>query len=401
MAKDEVTKQNILKAIASSYVVWALVAFISLDVLARVVLPDHGEQRLVAPNRSWVWWAVRDYQKLSQAPDIVLMGSSLMMTALYGADATYFQKPRNVALHHRSDLLEKLLEEKTGEKVNTAAFAIGGQMASDAYALSSTLFSGPKKPGVIIYGIAPRDFMDNTLASPASTETFKYMERVGDLSGARYDSRSSIWEWADFAVNSASAICNHRPEILFAYNEWWKSCLKRSALFNDLEAVHTPFALRKIALLELPEDQGPNDLEIVPYDVSSSQYIDNSQEYRMRYASFRKKNFDQQMRFLERMLDHCRKEQIKVILVNMPLTVENLGLMPSGLYDAYLDHVRHLATKYGASVLNMNKPSVFPKTYFADSVHMNGRGGVKFFQELANAITAQTKVASGQRGLLQ
>ena len=393
---------SLWKSFSRSYALSALLAIVVVDFVVRFSIAYWPIDHFNSPNRSWVWWAVRDFRQsasdLKTKPDIVLMGSSLMMAAVHGGDATYLNQPQNVAFHHRSLVFEDLLEKKTGTKVNTFAFALGGQMASDAYALTSTLLRNDDQPKAIIYGIAPRDFMDNTLASPASTETFRYMSRLGGMEDVAWQSRSSFWEQVEFAFARISALYDHKLDFVYLQNKYVKDMLGCCPAFKDLESVHTPFALRKLALLELPEDQGPNDLMILPFKKEEYKFVDNLDEYRMRYRAFKPKLFELQLSFLERMLKFCHERGTAVFLVNMPLTEENVKLMPPGFYDNYKQRISNLASKYGADVVDLNNADVFGKELFADSVHMNGAGGVRFFRELAEktGVKAQAVAKRGR-----
>lgn len=380
--------------LAESYVAWALIAFLVFDLFFRCTYSGWHLDPYNSPNRSWVWWAVRDFRTSSEKPDIVLMGSSLMMAALHNGDATYLDLPQNVAFHHRSALLEDLWRKQKGGEVKTFAFAVGGQMASDAYALTSTLLVGDKKPRALVYGVAPRDFMDNTLTSPASTETFRYMSRLGGLKDVAWSARTSFWEQLEYGLSCLSAVYDHRLDFVYLQHHYMQSILKRLFGFRNLDEVHTLFALRRQALLELPEDQGPNDLMIMPENKNESKYTDNLDEYRMRYRAFKPKLFEMQLGFLERMLRHCREQGIAMSLVNMPLTEDNVKLMPPGFYDNYKQRVAGLVQKYQAEFVDLNDRALFAKADFADSVHMNGRGGIKFFRALSGKIQPSSQVAA-------
>lgn len=107
-----------------------------------------------------IWWTLRPAQK----PQIAIFGSSLMMAALHGGDAVYTGLPQNVVIHHRSKLFKDLIKQ-TGATVDNFAFALGGEMVSDAYVLLAQMLEQKEHPRCLIYGIAPRDFTDNTLPS--------------------------------------------------------------------------------------------------------------------------------------------------------------------------------------------------------------------------------------------
>lgn len=379
------------KTFASSYVCVALLALVLADFGARLTFPNWSLDKFNSPNRSWVYWNTKDFRQHATNPDILLMGSSLMMMALHGADATYLNIPQNVAIHHRSAYLEKLLSDKQKAPVSTFAFALGGQMASDAYVLASTLFRGDKKPRTLVYGIAPRDFMDNTVPSPASTETFRYMERVGNLGHIALPSRTSFWEQTEWVAGQGSFLYNRRLDFVYLQNKYARQILAIGGV-KGLDFVHTPIPLRRLSLLELAEDEGPNDLSIMPY--APIAYYDNLPEYRSRYKAFKPKLFNMQIGFLQKLLKYCKDEGINVVLVNMPLTQDNVDLMPANFYNNYKVSVGNLATTYGAKVVDLQDTKTFPKALFSDSVHLNGIGGERFFEVLADKISTESRVAA-------
>jgi hypothetical protein len=390
------TFKKVAAAIAGSYVCIAFLALVVFDVGTRLTFDAWRIDKYNSPNRSAAWWATKDF-RAQERPDVVLLGSSLMMAALHGGDATYLSTPQNVALHHNATYLEKLLSNKLHQPIKTFAFAIGGQMVSDAYAIASTVLRGDKKPDTIVYGVAPRDFMDNMLASPASTETFRYMSRLGGLRDVEMPSRATIWEKAELLLSKVSFLYDHRADFVYLQNRYTRGIVKHTLNMNDLEFVHAPFPLRKIALQQLPEDTAANEVMIMPYDAQRDKYDDNLPEYRMRYKQFNKKKFIAQINFLNRLGSYCNEEGIDLILVNMPLTPDNIALMPPGLYDSYMNTLRTAATKYGARVVDMQRPDVFTNAYFADSVHLNGNGGKLFFEQLAEQLANNSMLAVSRK----
>ena len=386
---------------AGSYVCIAIAALVLFDVSARVSSRAWPVDKYSSPNRSWIWWATDQFRKQPERPQVVLLGSSLMMAALHGGDATYSNAPQNVTLHHKANYLEALLAQKTHQPVNTFAFAIGGQMVSDAYAISSTILRGDRKPETIVYGVAPRDFMDNMLASPASTETFRYMNHLGGLADEALPARSTFWEKVEYGVERLSFLYDHRNDFVYLQNKYARGILATAIGVKDLDYVHTPFPLRKIAMAQLPEDTGVNEIMILPYNPQRDKYEDNTPEYRSRYRSFNKKKFDTQLSFLDKLGNLCKQEGINLVLVNMPITPQNVALMPPGLYDSYLSSLKTACTTYGAQIVDLNQPQVFRQDCFADSVHLNGHGGKVFFEQLANRLAGGSMLAVSRRSSIK
>jgi len=135
------------------------------------------------PVNTWTSWAIKEFQSRKTAPDVVFLGSSLMLVPLDGVDADFTDKRIDGALHHKSLFFEDKFGKYTGgQKVSTYNFALPGEMPSDAALITKFLLKGQKAPKVLVYGVGPRDFIDNTLPSPAATDPFRYLSRFGDWS---------------------------------------------------------------------------------------------------------------------------------------------------------------------------------------------------------------------------
>jgi len=370
-----------------SYGLLALAALLILDLSARLSYQYWNIDRFDSPNKSWIWWAVSDFHRQPQTPDIVLLGSSLMLEALNTGDATYLHKAQNVSLHHTSSCLQDDLQAKLGYKPHTFSFAIAGQMASDAYAIASTLLRGKDKPTTIVYGIAPRDFMDNTLTNVTTTETFRYLARVGDLSKTFAAAKPSFFEVMDRGLENISFIYKHRVDLLCIQQHAFKSLLEGIG-HRNLDTYKVPFELRRIALKDLLEDVASNETMVCPYGDPPVPYLDNLAEYRQRYAHMNARMFKNQLGYLEQLLQYGKEQKINVVLINMPLTSDNVALMPPGFYQNYLTQIQTLSAKYDSNLIDMNLPGTFNRGYFADSAHLNGLGGMRFFDLLSQALVA-------------
>jgi hypothetical protein len=367
--------------LTSSFILIAFLLFLFLDITARLTFRQWTINGFNSPNRSWIWWAVKDFKSQKENPQILLMGSSLMVMALHGGDATWLNQPQNNVLHHRSLLFESLLNNTLKKNYLSFSFAIPGQMASDAYCICSSLLKDPQKPDFLIYGIAPRDLMDNTLSNPASTETFKYLSRVGNLSQIAIRARPSLWDRLDYWLSKVSFIYAHKADLVYLQHHYIGALFAHLHWLDDQNLVKTPFELRKIAMLELPEDNAVNEIFTPPYNPATKP-LDNSSEYRARYSRFNTKLFNEQKSYLTDLMRTCYQRRIKLITVNMPLTLGNLKLMPPGFYQHYLETVKSLATSQGSLFIDLNDARVFPDDCFLDSAHLNGKGSIKFFERL-------------------
>ncbi len=371
-----------------SYVLLAFAALIVTDVASRFTYqPD----KYASPNRSWAYWAVKALNENKQAPDLAILGSSLMLAVVHDGDATYSDKILDAVLHHDSKYLDKRLTETLGVPMKTASLAIGGQMASDAYALTTNVLVGAKKPKAIVWGIAPRDFVDSSFIEPRNSETIHYLNRVQGKQVL--DGRFHFWNNLEYYLASVSDLYTKRASFVCVQQNAVKSLLQNVIGFADMEEIGTPQELQRIAMHELPEDNGPGEWNVHPYSQKKQYWTDNSAEYRMRYNPFKPNVLATQVNYLNKLLAYARENGIAVTLVNMPLTKDNLALLPSGVYEKYLACVTEAARQGGADLLDLNDSKLFHKEDFADYVHLNGLGAQKFLDLVVQRMTSRMRTA--------
>ena len=91
---------------------------------------------------------------------------------------------------------------------------MGGQHISDAYFIASTMFTGTRKPRLLVYGIAPRDFCDNSLKTPVSTLTFRYLSRFYNVFNVPALSFVSFDEWVPFCLGRISFLYDRKDALV-------------------------------------------------------------------------------------------------------------------------------------------------------------------------------------------
>ncbi len=386
VAKENQSSVRTDRKIQFSYAALAFAVVICADLAARSFYHPDPYQ---SPNRSWAWWAVQDLRAQKQA-DVAIFGSSLMLAALNDGDSTFVNRPFDAVMHHRAFYLEHLLDKKLDQPVQTTSLAIGGQMASDVYALATTLFTRNPKPKAIVWGIAPRDFLDSSFTNPDSSETVRYMNKVSGSTDVLSTKRRILWDRVQNVADSSFYLYGKRADLVAATLPFAKSALKNVTPNADLDTVHTPSPLLEYAMKNLPEDNGVDQWRVTPYSPSKV-FADNTAEYMMRYHPFKPKVLETQLSYFEKFLAFSKEHGMAVTLVNMPLTAENLKLLPPGSYDTYLTSVKSLATKYGAQVLDYNIDNLFARSEFADTVHLNGLGGKHFFELVSQQMSPKLK----------
>jgi hypothetical protein len=374
------------KPLASRFSV-ALAIFIVLDLVVRFQF--HADPYNL-PERSFIWWAVQDYRHLKQTPDIILFGSSLMLAAINESDAARYNKLIDSATHHRSLYLEELLKNKLSKPISTFSFAIGGQMASDAYAIASNFITPARKPQLIIWGIAPRDLLDAAFPGAATSDTAQYMNKIAgrDLIPSDHMTFNTI---IDQLLRHASSIYANRPNFVYSLKQSTRALQASSIMSQVIPKSDNAGRATMVRQLMNPRDGSMGDIEIGEWLIAAStkpstELKDNTQEYFLRYHPIKPKTFNSQVSYLQKFLERQRNLGVKVLLVNMPLTEKNMALLPATTYNQYLSTLKRLANTYGANVVDFNHDSHFLVSDFFDTAHLNGLGSEKLLSLISNCL---------------
>jgi hypothetical protein len=341
---------------------------------------------LAAAEQTWTTRAIDDYLKRPKAPDLVLLGSSLVLTPINLTDAKVLNKTLDGALHHESVTLGLLLKELTGKPVTTFNFAVPGEMPSDAYLIEKLLLKDNKQPKLVIYGVGPRDFMDNLLASPTATDPYQWLARLdskpdpafikNDRSPGYYlteailpaSTRTAISEMVSNSVTSSvsnllaarnfSVLSNHTKHVLLPQY--------RSMSVEVGECLFKP-------VLENEKERFNNNLD----------------EYKRRYGEIKWDTFCTQLNFMAKLLDVARSRHTQVLLVAMPVTSINKNLIAPYAWETYKNSLTVLAHEKGAAFLDFDNTSAFSDDDFGDTVHLNTRGAIRMIALLSNEVTKQ------------
>jgi len=370
----------------------ALTLFMALNGLLAWGLAVSNFDRFEACHHGRIYWALKKYQKLPAAPDVVLIGSSLLQRITYWGEADYLNQRVSALQHNRCTHLEDRLSKALGERVSSYAIAIGGMHASDASVVTTAMLA-KKKPAMLVYLIAPRDLFDNFLVDPASTETFQLMSRLGDVSDVAMAARSSLTEKFAFAVESTLTrvlpFYNYRKELTTICERWWRTELQEIFQAKMFIARGRPLAASQLGLT-IPEFDLDGNIGIMPHDVNASTKQENRLCYLFTYQPFWPKRYYNQLMFLRRMLNFEVQNGIKPVLVNMPLRSDNLTAMVPHFYDLYFKDVSCVARECGAEFIDMqddkDKAVGFTDADFCDTVHLTGPGSIKFVDALADQL---------------
>ena len=372
----------------------ALAAFVLLSAVAAAV-----QLWQTAPNNypyhSWTSWAIDDFVAQKQAPNMVFMGSSLMLVPLDGVDADFYGKKVDGAAHHNSKYFEESFGKATGVPVSTYNFALPGEMPSDAYLITKLILSQSKKPDAIVFGVGPRDFMDNLLPSAAATDPYRFLTRFVNVAPVANLAMPGWSERFNYELGRANYFYGNRTDICTLFTQFTGSAInglvpkaKRMdpALVHQLIPEYKPFALEKEQAFFRP---------LTGAELAS--FTDNLEEYRKRYKTLNMATFRTQMEFMSRAMQTAKQQGVHVVLVAMPITDLNRELISDSAWSLYHESVKKLASNCGATLVDFSESSCFNRKDFGDTVHLHARGGRKFLDLLTERLVDDSQLLGALR----
>jgi len=344
---------------------WAILIFVVINVVLWKAFPlDKVSGKDLWNGTGSIDLALQDLSALKERPNVVLLGSSLVMFPFWAMDKERNGNIGDIFHHHFSHTMEdQLVNNGSYLKPTVFSLAIFGQMASDAYIYVDQFLQGNKTPDVLVLGIAPRDFSDSELPAPMATLSFK---RLIDWSNfARYMSLY-LPSWNDKADFLSSRGCFFYGNRWHLQKEVNKAVAKVYAFFGVAGPAPAAKGQAGFMLSGSNEERWKNSLD----------------EYRRRYRNIEARDLSIQMNFLDKLLDVCKERHIKAIIVNMPLTDVNRELFPSGWYSKFRRRVAAICDRPGVQLLDLGESTDFVHDDYWDTTHLSHYGGHKLLQHL-------------------
>lgn len=296
------------------------------------------------------------FNSSKRKPDIVLLGSSLFRTPLYVCNLQH----GHASLYEEycwDDMLQNLLIPN--EKHSVLNFAIDGSLVSDVFLVQEKFLTNGNSPKWIIYGISPRDFLDNFVSKETRTPIFDRLFDLNDI----------LFSDTIFKITM--------PEKLDLILE--KLCWLYGSRSNVQQ--HLAKKIQRIIQGEAFQGQNKNITDTSFFQKESSSQ--NLRSYQKRYQVFSIEKFNKQKLFLKELCKQSIRNGTNVLLVNMPLTNKIANLIPQDAYSAYNQNLAQVAKLPGVTMFDLQGSKRFSGHLFGDLVHLNGQGG--YFLELLMA----------------
>ncbi len=429
---------RIAKRLLNSTALWLLALLLLADFGSRIFNPlryiDFRQVHAFQLTQSALTYKFSELLARKQAPDVMLVGTSLLMSPIFyldgrarkGESKPFMDEINRRGLNAFQSYTEALylkdrLNRKSDHAVSIFNLSVAACMVSDMRLLVAKVIQHSKQPKLLVLGFAPRDLADNLMPPAGSTPTYKALGDLGDItklgnpSAVPPDIAQNLFTYTlsnycrvrnDYKVlglELASNLFNH-PRDLADAQKWQKE--KAPVLPDAQPAPSAPEAVIASSPCPAADTPKPIDAAKPSTKVEASDQkrpdknlADQLADYSKRYNPPDWKRFDYELDQLTALVKLCKQNNVDILFVNMPITQKNRALYPDDYYNRYLTEVSNLAKRENLGFINFQDSLKLVDGDFLDAVHLDSTGGAKFQDALAVAVNGRLQMISQQAEL--
>ena len=357
----------------------------SVSKLKRFVQTSSYESDQFGP---WPWWVARAYFS-TPTPDIVAMGDSQINAAFIQADAIVTNQSKDCVTDRGCIALKQALQrlDKThnADNLHLVNLAMGGAMPSDYYLMSKSFFTKEQHPKIVILSLSPRSFLDATLSSASTTETFQFLSTYVDWGNLVDYAFSNPVEKYFWLIKNQLTVFKYRQDITLASHTFIRQ------FFNSIQnSTLNTYADILANRLTMPAIYGGNGFVAIGSNVVTPNphvpFKGNKLEYEKRFSHLNYQTLTAQSTYFLATLKFLNNLGIEVVVVDMPMLSPVRDLLPAFFWNNYSAQLKKDCQANGAHWLDLSNDKQFSQADFLDYVHLNAYGGKKFVDRLATLL---------------
>lgn len=320
--------------------------------------------------------------------DVLILGSSLMLApslrmgdfsrrqGLYGSP--------DIVVH--SSIYERALQACSGRQLQIENLAVPGSMLSDQHLIWQEFLRhrGSGAVPLLVLTVSPRDFQDNTVGR-------RYQNSPVQQVFSCYRQLHCFWpeNFTQAALQSYLRSLGQFQRLVFRlirtdFADFF--CHQLSRPLNLWSGSHGPAHVQSGE-----QDWAAEMAEPVSFAESRMKVSKSLAEYGQRYRPADWSSYSVQKEELQRILGECRAAGIAVVVVNMPVSRDNMAVLDPAQGADLAQWLPAAALAQGASYLDLNnggrgrEPSMF-----ADSCHLNRNGSQCFVSEFSAGLASSS-----------
>lgn len=398
----------------------ALLLNLYVDWANNLKVVKHDEMPPLQLSKSALRFKYAQLKSLPAPPDIALLGSSLLMGVSYYSDEELFPASLKKIMdeenlnafqaYPQANRLSLLLGEKTGRMPKIFNFSSAACMVSDVHLLLSRMIEAGKKPKTVILGLGLRDFVDNVNPPTGETPSFQSLCSAPYLlaEGERLSGLMKPESFSNLIASTLFPLWRDRDELKLLAEHYLAQTFHRPNSYNRVMKMITEQAKIDAALqakeaaakASSPKAVATKSVEAVGTAVKNTQNTKSetqstqgsslpTHDYQARYNPPNYERFYEEMGRLADFISLCKKEGIRPILVNMPVSAGNKQISKQSLRAKYLSDLRNLCQTNGVTLLDYEDTQVFGDEDYFDTVHLNQKGSKKFMAIFAEDLAKE------------
>jgi hypothetical protein len=334
---------------------------------------------------------VPNYTHSREYRPLVVFGSSLVIAPSARLNDMHYSKPDEYGYRSKTPgagIYERAIKSIRGNCPEMKILAVPGSVVSDQVLILRTLIEARKAPKMLVFTLAPRDFMDNEVG-----------EKTGDTATARVldfvSHNKNFWPQSLTPTGFENCWKSHHSYLDLVRKHFSRSLRDKVCTWSGHPKDLWSAALTKVASDptqgEVKEASGEAREEKINADnLDPAAMARDLKTYKDRYQPANRATFEQQVEALDQLLAMTKEAHIATLLVEMPLSRENLDLLQPEQKAMLADSVKKLATRYDVDFIDYNQSAAppFETSDFYDSVHLNKPGARKFVNQFARSLAA-------------
>lgn len=345
-------------------------------------------------QRTEPFQASREYLRQSAPPDVVLLGSSVLVSPVLQAEALSLRRQLPRLRYRESRVLAEALGARGLGTRHVFNFAVGGCMISDAFWIAKNVICAHQnsalKPRAIVYGIAPRDIQDNIMQQTGipATDTFRCFAALDDAAVVKSTIGMNVWTRMDLVLSRASQLWRYRTDLRAVMDLYVKKAMESTLPWVAFEKTF-PDGTRKAMKGGTFAEEAYQEPLVSPgrgMEYVSAELTD--QQYAFRYNPLSPKMMELQLGYLNKLFELCRRNDITLIVVNMPLSEHNRKLMPPTLYPFFVDRLTKACREHGTELIDLSSSRFTADANFEDGVHLNCEQSEPFIRHVAERLSS-------------
>lgn len=253
---------------------------------------------------------------------LILLGSSLIIYPVWDLDRTLDNYcPADPNHYHSAIYMEERLRNATSSIWNVCDLGAGAAMVSDYFLLLSKHIKQIKtKPAWVVVDCAPRSFYDSGVSAANLTPIFDFFYDDADLLSSSKYFLPTMSSYLNFIAEHHCYLYKNRTWLVDLLIKWFihPQIIEQNNFVPSTNSVNSANLKKNKMQLSL-------------------------KEYNGRYFGISSRTIKTQLKFLELIVELCREQKIRLMIVNMPLTARNKNLLQEDFYHDYLNCLKEIA----------------------------------------------------------